>query len=151
MDIALKYTSSFDFDIALQAPDVVIDNGLRTAIIISLFTDRQANDVDELTDGSQNKRGWWADALANQNSGQGDKIGSRLWLLRRSKQTPGVLITAREYCIEALQWMLADSVVRRIEVDTEWVASGVLGIQAVLYKADGKPFETFFEYSLEAL
>jgi phage gp46-like protein len=147
MDIALKQTTGLDFDIAIQAPDVLVDNGLRTAIIISLFTDRQANDVDELTDGSQNKRGWWADALG----AQGDKIGSRLYLLRRSKQTPGVLITAREYCIEALQWKLTDNVVRRIEVDTEWVARGVLGIRATLYKADGKPFEAFFEYSLESI
>lgn len=145
MDIALKQTTGFEFDIAVDGIDLQTDNGLRTAIIISLFTDALANADDDIPDGSTHRRGWWADMFDQQS------MGSKLWLLRRSKQTQQVLITAREYCQQALQWMIDDRIVRRIEVETEWVRQGVLGINASIYKVDGQPYAQFFEYSLEAL
>ncbi len=97
---------------ALQA-----DDGLQTAVTLSLFTDRLADVGDELPGAQTNRRGWWGDALASE---PGDLIGSRLWLLARSKEQPGVLRRAQEYAQEALQWLLDDGVARAVDVQAEW-------------------------------
>ncbi len=147
MDIALKHTTGFEFDIGIAAPDLATDAGMRTAVIISLFTDRIAEAVDDV-DANANRRGWWADILSDV---QGDKIGSRLWLLGRSKQTKDTLLRAKEYAQEALQWLLDDGVASRLQIETEWVERSTLGIRVQIYKAAGEPFDQVFEYSLEAL
>ena len=56
---------------------LILDDDLGEAVLISLFTDRQAAVTDELPPGSANRRGWWADCLDNKN----EKIGCRQWLL----------------------------------------------------------------------
>ena len=140
MDMALKQSTGFDFDIGIDGPDVLHDNGLRTAIIISLFTHRLAEPDDEIPDGSTNRRGYWNGA-----------IGSRLWLLNRSKQTLNTLLRAKEYEEEAVQWLIDDVVNSRMVIETEWVSRGVLGIRVQLFKAENEPFDEIFEYSLEAL
>ncbi len=147
MDIAFKHTTGYEFDIGIAAPDLATDAGMRTAVIISLFTDRIAEAVDDV-DANANRRGWWADILSDV---QGDKIGSRLWLLGRSKQTKDTLLRAKEYAQEALQWLLDDGVASRLQIETEWVERSTLGIRVQIYKAAGEPFDQVFEYSLEAL
>ena len=57
---------------------------LITALTVSLFTDRRAADDDELLDGSDDRRGWWGDNAAA-------PLGSRLWMLERSKRTQQTL------------------------------------------------------------
>ena len=148
VDIALKQDETTAFDVLIDGPDLLADRGFRTAIIISLFTDRLVTSDEIIPDGTNNKRGWWADTFADVD---GDLIGSRLWLLNREKQIDQVLNTAKEYAFESLQWMINDGVVSQIEVETEWVQKGVLGILVRLFKADSKPFEQTFEYSLNGL
>jgi phage gp46-like protein len=104
---------------------------LLTAILISLFTDRQANPEDVIPDGSDDPRGWCGD------EGRSVPIGSRLWLLEREKQTQETLNRAREYIVEALQWLIDDGVVAKIDVSTEWVRRSFLGAQITVYRNDG--------------
>ena len=74
----------------LQSADLRVENGLveddtlATSIIISLFTDARARPSDILPNGDTDRRGWVGDALSET---EGDRIGSRLWLLRRAKET----------------------------------------------------------------
>jgi phage gp46-like protein len=100
-------------DLSMRKDDVAEDLGLRTACLLSLFTDRRAEDDDPLPALDNDRRGWWADEFAQV---QGDKIGSRLWLLDRSKRTGDVVRRAEELTREALQWMLEDRVAERIDV-----------------------------------
>lgn len=93
--------------------DLEADDGLETAVLLSLYTDRRAEPNDALPDGGTDRRGWWADAVPVVS---GDLFGSRLWLLSRSKQTPDVLARAEEYALEALQWLLDDKVVESVEI-----------------------------------
>ncbi|PHM60612.1 bacteriophage protein [Xenorhabdus stockiae] len=93
--------------------DIVTGNDLQTAIIISLFTDRQAR-ADDAIDGTD-RRGWWGDSSADY------QIGSRLWLLHRQKLTTAVALTAEDYAREALQWMLDDGVASAIDIHTQIV------------------------------
>lgn len=72
------------FGLTLENGDIKQADGLDTAVIISLFTDRRALEDDATPDFTENRRGWWGDTYDAQQR----PIGSRLWLLSREKQTP---------------------------------------------------------------
>lgn len=121
-DIALVWdearaTSSF----VVENNDLATDDGLRTAVILSLFLDREADSVSQVTDGSGWKRGWWGDAYAPE---PGDKIGSLLWLLDRSTNNPKVLPAAESYASNSLQWLLDDKVALSVDVGAEFLSGG---------------------------
>jgi len=84
---------------------------LYRAVEISLFTWRRAEPDDKLDD--DQRMGWWGDSFP---AVAGDRIGSRLWLLRRKTVVPEVLRAAEAYAREALQWMIDDELVRTIDV-----------------------------------
>lgn len=113
MTVLLRYEN------ARRYADLVFQNGaflegapLDTAVIISLFTERRAeNDNIEVKNTYQG--GWWGDTYRE------TKIGSRLWLLRKRKATNDTLADAKAYIEEALQWMLDDGVATSITVTTQ--------------------------------
>lgn len=123
------------FDFALEGLLLAEDDGLDTAVVLSLFTDRRAGDDDLVPGGGDDRRGCWLDGFP------GYEIeGSRLWLLAQAKLTEETAIRAREYCEEALAWLVADGVAGRITVET-WIARrhplGVIGAQIDIVKPDG--------------
>lgn len=120
-------------DLALEQFALAADDGLETAIILSLFTDARASNDDPLPFGESDRRGWWADAFPEVDR---DRIGSRLWLLQREKQTQATLNRAREYAEEALAWLIADGVARSVEVASFLVRNGVLGLSVVIQRPD---------------
>lgn len=117
-------------DFSIVGCDLASGNDLQTAILISLFSDRLALADDAITDGTGDRRGWWADA-------PGTPIGSRLWLLERAKLTSETLQAARDYIGEALQWLIDVGAVDRFEVLTERTRAGLLGALVTAYQADG--------------
>ena len=118
-------------DWSLSGAGLQTGDDLRTAVLISLFTDRTAQLDDEIPDGSADPRGWWGD------TGQAVPIGSRIWLLERAKQTPETLRQARDYAIEALQWLIDDKVVASFDINVEWTRRSVLGMRVVAHKPGG--------------
>lgn len=138
-------------DLLFGNNDLTMDNGLTTAVIISLFTDRRADKNDILPDiDSKDRRGWWGDLTSEFPN---DKIGSRLWLLERSKTLPEVLEKVKLYCFEALQWMIDDGVVAKIEVEVERqgsVETPILAWLVRLFKNDGKELSLRFDRQWEA-
>jgi phage gp46-like protein len=114
-DLALVWSNATgDADLAMIDDDLASDRGLVTAVLLSLFTDRRAENDDVPPSGdSSDRRGWWADQFA---AVEGDRIGSRLWLLDRSTLTNETLLKAKGYVAEALQWMIDDKVVASIPV-----------------------------------
>jgi phage gp46-like protein len=131
----------FGGDWETLAPGLAEDDGLETAVAISLFTDRRAEPDDALPAGDD-RRGWWGDALAEV---EGDRIGSRLWLLSREKQLVRVLPKAREYALEALQWLIEDGVALAVDVAAEIVAPGALGLLVEIRRPAGAPVKYRFE------
>jgi len=130
MDIALHMIDQPSgapprFDLSLSGADLATDEGLQTAVIVSLFTDRRASADDDIPDDASDRRGWWADKWPGE---PGDQIGSRLWLLGREKQLTAVLKRAREYAEEALQWLIDDGIASRVEITAYDVRRGVLGM-----------------------
>lgn len=150
-DIALAWNDTlFAGDFTLAGADLATDDGLKTAILISLFTDARARDDDTLPEPGTDRRGWWGDVLPPV---EGDQIGSRLWLLRREKQTASVLRRARDYCEEALAWLLADQIAAAVRVETSWAGTGVLAIGVEIDRPAGparQRFDFLFNFLLGA-
>jgi len=147
-DIALQSGSDLSIDIALSNGDLVADNGLRTAIILSLLTDRRAEPDDSIPDGSNDRRGWWADALA---ANEGDRFGSRLWLLAREKDLPAVRRRAETYATEALEWLRTDGIASSIEVEADTASREVLALRIRVIRSNGQVIEERFNNLWESL
>ncbi len=133
MDLFLDYTGEV-FDLKVENDDIVQDDGLRSAIAVSLFSNARAN-IEELPDGEKNRQGWWGDMISEI---EGDQIGSKLWLLARSKQTEETRKRAEEYAIEALAWLVLDKVAQSVDVTAEWVSRGFLGLNVSIQRPKGK-------------
>ncbi len=115
-DIAFIFNGP-ESDLSVLLDELNTDEGLQTAVSISLFSDRRASPDDVLSDldlfeGRNDKRGCWLDAYPEV---EGDLIGSRLWLLHREKSQQAVINRAGGMIAEALQWMIDDGVASRIE------------------------------------
>lgn len=118
---------------------------LATSVLISLFTDRRANDDDALPDASNDRRGWWGDL------DQDVPIGSRLWLLARSKLTPAVAQAAKSYVAEALRWMLDDGVAAAVDIVTSIVMPNRLNVIVTITRATGTKQSLQFNWAWNAL
>lgn len=114
-DLALTWSNTTgSADLSIIDNDLASDRGLMAAVVLSLFTDRRAETDDRPPSGDErDRRGWWADQF---NEVEGDKFGSRLWLLDRSTLSNETVLRAKEYVDEALQWMIDDKVVAAISV-----------------------------------
>lgn len=128
-------------DWSLIAGDIATGGDLETALLFSLFTDREAAPDDEIPDGSSDRRGWWGDDGVVDGTGP---TGSRLWLLsRRTSPTDQTLTDAYDYVVEAIQWLINTNVVSKFDVIVQWVKSDMLGISITAFPPDGSAPQTF--------
>ena len=154
MDLRLVFDRArLTADLSLSGALLDVDDGLRSAVIVSLFTDRRAETGDALPEGAGgDRRGWWGDALPPVVAGvpiDGDRIGSRLWLLSREKQLRQVVNRAREYAAEALDWLIEDGIAERVEVDAEILRTGMLGLEIVIHRPPGDAVDFRFAFAWE--
>jgi phage gp46-like protein len=113
-DVKLFQTSPEWADVKLlyyQSSSLILDDGLENAILISLLTNKRASDTDELPDLLTDKQGWFGDELTEM------QIGSKLWLLRRSKKDNVLFVLLKQYSEDALQWMITDKVIDSVAVN----------------------------------
>jgi phage gp46-like protein len=110
MDIALDFVET-------EIQSASLGDGLRTSILLSLYTDRFV-DEDELDENKSN-RGFWADSF--------EEIphGSKLWTLQRQKITTEVLKKYKDYAKESLDWLLKDGIVDSISVEAEFSGTSI--------------------------
>lgn len=128
-------------DLSLTDVDLGVDDGLLTAVVVSLFTDALAESTDELPTGETCRRGWWGDATLD----DADSLGSRLWLLAREKVTDNLLARFEEYAAEALAWLVEDGHCGSVSVSAS--RSGTYGVAVGVVLSD--PDESFeFSYDL---
>jgi phage gp46-like protein len=102
-------------DILIGEADLTGEEGLNTAVFLSL-----------LSDARHEGRGGWC--LEDPR----DPWGSRLWTLQRASVTTDTLKLAKQYTLEALQWMIEDKIAETITVSTEWGPDSILGISIVI-------------------
>jgi phage gp46-like protein len=128
---------SFSIDWLLLSDGTLDDTqALATAVIVALGTNRLANPTDILPDpDSTDRMGWWGD-LDAQEIWSGWPIGSRLWLLIRSKilgpeAREGATVTlVEQYIREAIQPFIDLKVASRMYVKA--VRVGVERIDALV-------------------
>lgn len=145
-DIALNW-ADYEAAMGLLNNDLATDEGLQTAIIVALFTDRQADESDILPAGEAQRRGWWGDGVPQI---AGDKIGSKLWLLSREKQLPEVLRRAEQYAVEALQWLIEDKVATTVTCVATNPAVGLMHLQVDITRPTGNAITFRYDYNWNA-
>ena len=113
---------------------------LATAIIVAIGTDRRALPTDDLPNiGDDDRRGWWGDLNAD-TIWNGWPIGSRLWLLGRSKITGvaakdgSTLNKVRAYLNEAIQPFIALGVASALTIDVVRRGRNEIDATVTLYR-----------------
>jgi phage gp46-like protein len=113
---------------------------LATAVIVALGTDRLALVDDLLPDpDSDDRRGWWGDIDA-EVIWAGWTIGTRCWLLRRSKITGpeaaqgSTVALADLYVWEALQPFVDKRIASAIDVQAARVERERIDVHAIIYR-----------------
>ncbi|MDH0730986.1 phage GP46 family protein [Pseudomonas sichuanensis] len=110
------------------------DKSLVRTVVISLFTWRRAGPDDPVDD--EERYGWWGDSFPRVAD---DRIGSRLWLLRRVKLTERTQRDAEYYAEEALRWLVEDGQVLGVAITSERADSTRLNLRVVLTLLSGAP------------
>lgn len=111
MDLSLACDDFGSLDLVASSSDLKTDDSLRTAVLISIFTDSRAS-IDELPNGETDQRGFWGDSL-DESEGF---LGSKLWLLDRGKITNNELERAKVFVEDSLKWLITDKIARKISV-----------------------------------
>jgi len=126
MDILTEYSNdSLTGDLVLSEGQLSQDEGLESAILHSLFTDRRATADDLKAYDKTGRRGWWGDLTL---AAAGDQYGSLLWLLEREKLNAQTAERARQYAADALKWLVEDGVAVSCVVETEILSRDTLGM-----------------------
>lgn len=147
LDIKFVKTGSQSVDFLLEGGDFIADDGLENAVLISLFSDRFVS-FEDLPVEETDPRGWWGDAISDT---EGDQIGSRLWLVDRSKITIENANRLRDFAKESLQWLIDDGVAASVFVETEVVPKEQIDLRVIIVKPEGEsfPFKFVWDGQLE--
>ncbi|MCM1512604.1 MAG: phage GP46 family protein [Oxalobacter formigenes] len=105
---------------------------LARAVVISLFAWRRAKADDKLP--GTTKNGWWGDTYPDV---EGDRIGSRLWLLSRDVLSQDTLLRAEEYAREALAWLVEDGIAQSVAVSVARLGLDKMEIATQITRPDG--------------
>ena len=147
-DIRIKFdqaTGTGDFN--MLGPALELGQDLETAVLISLFTDAQADPGDIVLD--NDPRGWWADTYSAFEDPAlttipNDRIGSKLWQIFARPRNQDTLNWMRDISLAALRWMITDGVADQITVQPMFTSSGGVGEIITIVK-NGIP--TVYDYA----
>lgn len=131
-------------DLALEAGDLALEHGLRTAVVTSLFSDARAEDQDALPPEESSRRGFWADVAP-------DRYGSLLWLLQREKVTKSTLERARQYARNALQWMVQEGIAERVEVEATVLSTFTIGLTIRIHRGRARRWSALWDGTAKEL
>lgn len=120
-------------DLVFNGLDFGIENGLRSAVYISLFTDSRAS--EEEIDAGQNPRGNWSDYYET------IPLGSKLWLLYRRKQTEETRLLAEQYARDSLLWLISAGVAQDVQVVASFPRRGILYLEVDIFRPDKVSFQ----------
>jgi phage gp46-like protein len=128
---------------------------LATAVIVALGTDRLARVDDILPDlDSTDRRGWWGD-LDAEVIWDGWPIGTRCWLLTRTKIVgPGsiegsTVARAKAFVREALQPFVERRIASAVDVEAARTARDRIDVAAIIYRGPLPAVELRFQVMWE--
>jgi len=112
-------------DIEFVAGQPVMDQGLETAVYISLFSGD-----------------WWGNAISEQN----EKLESNLEEIYNRNLSNKTRLDAEEYMRKALEWMIRLGIAKRIDVSASLPTPGWLGLEITIIEPNGS--EQNLRYSI---
>ena len=95
-------------DIEFDGSDFVMDGGFETSELITTFTDIRVLEEEALD--SNDLGGWFGTELL------GYEIGSKIWLLRRSKINDETLTLLEQYFVDGRQWKIDEGIIDSVTV-----------------------------------
>lgn len=122
-DVAIIFSEEDGFDIDFTNTEFKTDNGLQTAIYISLFSNRRHDDQE----------GYWGDMFPE---AENDKHGSILWSLKREKISKELLKRIEDAATDALKWMIEDGIAKAIAVEAVRVGTYNIRINIEITKSN---------------
>lgn len=143
------------FDVGGPCPDLVIengdlkaDNGLETAALISLFTDKRIIE-SQLPLNTDNKKGWWADLISEPIE---DEIGSRLWVIETNgKVNADAVIDMKIFIQEAFQWAIDDGLAKSVIASSERIENNRIEGSVNILRPDGQNIPLKFLWDGQSL
>jgi phage gp46-like protein len=145
-----KYSVTVDWSL-MQDGTLDTDQQLATAVIVALGTDALASRDDLLPDpDSTDRAGWWGD-LDAQEIWDGWPIGTKLWLLKRSKiEGPGseygaTVERVEQYIKDALQPFIDRRIASGMRVKAERTGRETIEAIVRLYRGPRLAVELRYE------
>lgn len=128
------------------------DEELASAVRVALGTDALANPEEILPDpDSTDRRGWWGD-LDAEVIWDGWPIGTKNWLLLRSKITEfgsaegATVVRAERYTYEALRPFIDKGIASRIDVEGVRVGRQEIDVHVKMYRGPLRAIQLTFAY-----
>jgi len=132
-DIALVWSNTEGAaDLIFEDNDLQRDDGLETAVLLSLF--------------AGDEHGWWGDEFPVVPN---DTIGSALWELDRAKALATTERRATEIVQAALAWLVTDAVAERVNVVVT-AAAPALSIAVTIVRPAATPAVYRYSYNWQA-
>lgn len=136
-DIAVNIDSGY-YDISITEGDFTLIDGLDTAIELSLFVDKRA-DESEVAEASL-RRGW----IGNEQSEDPEyELGSKLWLIEQARSIQNTLNKAIDYSRDCLNWMIPDNLIKDLTVDGS-ISDDKITINNTFVRFDNSTFNKQF-------
>lgn len=112
------------YDLAFSSTESIeTEEGLKTAILISLLTRARARPDDAIPD-PLDRGGWWGDTYSDIPN---DPFGSRIWTLAGRPINAAFFGDLDVIIREALKWLIDDGYVGAVELDFEVISHGTIG------------------------
>jgi phage gp46-like protein len=136
-DIAIEIDEQ-GADLVIENGDLKLDPGLSTHVLVSLFSDARREPFDpELERRGDDPRGWWADQPE-------ERLGSKLWLVRRQKVTNRTTELHKSYAAESLQWMIDKGLARSITVEASRPRGGVIELSIDITRGTARRWDVLW-------
>lgn len=113
-------------DLVVENGDVVLDEGLATAVLISLFSDMRTPE-ELVEEGVINRHGFWAEATR-------DPWGSLLYTNYRGKADARTAESDREAASDALRWLIDERILQAVNVEVEVQAGERIAVRIGLVR-----------------
>jgi phage gp46-like protein len=151
-----KYSVTLDWQLL---PNGTLDDSqaLATAVCVALGTNALADEHDLLPDPDSTERcGWWGD-LDAELIWNGWPIGSKLWLLRRSKITPATaqqgstLVLVENYIRDAMQPFVNRRICSSFDIWVTRVDPQRIDALLRIYRGPQRPIELAYQILWDAM
>jgi phage gp46-like protein len=151
-----KYSVTLDWQLL---PNGTLDDSqaLATAVCVALGTNALADQHDLLPDPDSSERcGWWGD-LDAELIWNGWPIGSKLWLLRRSKITPAsaqqgsTLVLVENYIRDAMQPFVNRRICSSFDIWVTRVNPQRIDALLRIYRGPQQPIELAYQILWDAM